>query len=53
VCSSDLVKVDEVGNVFNRLVIWDAQLIHAAPVYFGHNIDTARLTQVFFFNTGK
>lgn len=44
-------KVDEVGNIFNRLVIWDAQLIHAAPVYFGHNVDTARLTQVFFFNT--
>ncbi len=47
------VKVDTAANIFNRLVIWDAKLIHAAPTYFGHNIDTARLTQVFFFDTEK
>ena len=41
----------EIGNVFNRCVIWDAKLIHAAPTYFGHDIDTARATQVFFFDT--
>ena len=44
-------EVDRVGNVFNRLVIWDANLVHAAPVYFGHDINTSRLTQVFFFDT--
>ena len=51
--STPYSEVDKVGNVFNRLVIWDANLLHAAPVYFGHNIDTARLTQVFFFDTLK
>ncbi len=45
------VKIDTAANIFNRLVIWDAKLIHAAPTYFGHNIDDARLTQVFFFDT--
>ena len=45
------VKIDTAANIFNRLVIWDAKLIHAAPTYFGHDIDTARLTQVFFFDT--
>lgn len=45
------VRIDHAANIFNRLVIWDAKLIHAAPTYFGHDIDTARLTQVFFFDT--
>ena len=43
--------VDQVGNVFNRLVIWDARLLHAAPVYFGWDIGSSRLSQVFFFDT--
>ena len=43
--------VDQVGNVFNRLVIWDAKLLHAAPVYFGWDINSSRLSQVFFFDT--
>ena len=47
------VRIDHAANIFNRLVIWDVKLIHAAPTYFGHNIDTARLTQVFFFDTEK
>ena len=47
------VKIDTAANIFNRLVVWDAKLIHAAPTYFGHDIDTARLTQVFFFDTEK
>lgn len=42
--------VDLIGNVYNRLVIWDAQLIHAAADYFGHDNDTARLFQIFFFD---
>ena len=48
--STPYTKVDEVGNIYNRCVIWDAKLIHAAPVYFGWDVDTARLTQVFFFD---
>lgn len=42
--------VDQVGNVFNRLVIWDAKMIHAASQYFGSNKETGRLFQMFFFD---
>ena len=44
-------KVDQVGNVFNRCVIWDAGLLHAAPTYFGWDVSSSRLSQVFFFDT--
>lgn len=43
-------KVDEVGNVYNRLVLWDAQLIHAASNYFGNSPYNSRLFHLFFFN---
>lgn len=43
-------RVDAVGNVFNRLVLFDAQLIHAASQYFGTDAASGRLFQMFFFN---
>jgi hypothetical protein len=42
--------VDVIGNVFNRLVIFDAGLIHAASEYFGHDKESGRLWQMFFFD---
>jgi hypothetical protein len=42
--------VDLIGNVYNRIVLWDAQLIHAAADYFGHDDETSRLVQIFFFD---
>lgn len=42
--------VDRVGNVFNRLVLWDSQLVHSASCYFGHNTESGRLTLNMFFN---
>ncbi len=42
--------VDSIGNVYNRLVIFDAQLIHAASEYFGQNQYNGRLFQIFFFD---
>jgi len=42
--------VDVVGNVFNRLVIFDAGLIHAASGYFGSSKENCRLWQMFFFD---
>lgn len=42
--------VDSIGNVFNRLVIWDAKIIHAASQYFGTRKEDARLFQMFFFD---
>lgn len=43
-------RVDSFGNVYNRLVLWDARLIHAASCYFGHSPETSRLVQLFFFD---
>ena len=40
----------DVGNVFNRLVIMDAQHIHSAGNYFGDTLETGRLTHLFFFD---
>lgn len=43
--------VDTVGNVYNRLVLWDGKLIHSASAYFGTDIQNGRLFQIFFFDT--
>jgi hypothetical protein len=42
--------VDVVGNKYNRLVLFDAQMFHAASGYFGNSIDNGRLFQLFFFD---
>jgi FkbM family methyltransferase len=43
--------VDVLGNVYNRLVIFDASAIHSASEYFGTIKENARLWQMFFFDT--
>jgi tetratricopeptide (TPR) repeat protein len=43
--------VDVLGNVYNRLVIFDASAIHSASQYFGTIKENARLWQMFFFDT--
>lgn len=42
--------VDVVGNVYNRLVIFDSKLIHAASEYFGQTKEDSRLFHLFFFD---
>jgi hypothetical protein len=42
--------VDQVANVYNRLVIWYAKKIHSATSYFGSDIHDSRLFQIFFFD---
>lgn len=42
--------VDNIGNVYNRLVLWDARMAHHATAYFGDNLTNARLFQLFFFD---
>jgi hypothetical protein len=44
-------SVDVLGNVYNRLVIFDASAIHSASQYFGTVKENARLWQMFFFDT--
>jgi len=43
-------EIDRVGNIYNRLVLFDAQLAHGASGYFGSSIQDGRLFQNFFFN---
>ena len=43
-------QVDVVGNVYNRLAIWDSRLIHSASQYFGNNKENSRLFHLFFFD---
>lgn len=43
--------VDVMGNVYNRLVIFDGSCIHSASQYFGSCKENARLWQMFFFDT--
>ncbi len=43
--------VDVLGNVYNRLVIFDASNIHSASEYFGTVMENSRLWQMFFFDT--
>lgn len=47
----DFEPVDVLGNVFNRLVIFDAANIHSSSGYFGTKKDNCRLWQMFFFDT--
>ena len=42
--------VDTAGNIFNRLVLFDAKCIHAASEYFGTNKHNSRLFHLFFFD---
>lgn len=47
---TQLELVDTVGNVYNRLVLFDASQIHAAAEYFGDDITNSRLFHMFFFD---
>jgi hypothetical protein len=54
--SQDLTKwelVDRVGNVFNRLILFNAHRYHMSMDYFGDSKENGRLFQVFFFSTEK
>jgi hypothetical protein len=52
----DLTKwklVDSVGNVYNRLILFNAHQYHMSLDYFGDSKENGRLFQVFFFSTEK
>ena len=50
-CDGTLFEdVDVMGNVYNRMVIFDGRAIHSSCGYFGHSIATGRLWQMFFFD---
>ena len=50
----DMTKWDiatEVKNIYNRLILFRGDQWHSSSTYFGHDDETGRLTQVFFFMT--
>ena len=47
------IKIDEIGNVFNRLILFNSTKYHMSMDYFGTNKENGRLFQVFFFSTEK
>jgi hypothetical protein len=54
--SQDLTKwemVDRVGNVFNRLILFNANRYHMSMDYFGDTKENGRLFQTFFFSTER
>ena len=55
-CSQDMTKwqlVDRVGNVFNRLILFNSKRFHMSMDYFGDSKENGRLFQVFFFSTER
>lgn len=44
-------RVDKIGNVFNRLILFNAKQFHCSDDYFGLTPEDSRLFQVFFFST--
>jgi hypothetical protein len=48
--NSSYELVDKIGNIYNRLVLFDSKCIHAATEYYGNNIDDSRFFQLFFFD---
>ena len=48
--STQYELMDEVANVYNRIVLFNAKRIHAATKYFGDAIENARFFQLFFFD---
>lgn len=45
--------VDRIGNIYNRLILFNSKIFHISDEYFGTNIQNGRLFQVFFFSTQK
>jgi len=48
--STEFELVDTVGNVYNRIVLFDSKMIHSASEYFGVTKENGRLFQLFFFD---
>lgn len=46
-------QIDNFGNVYNRLIIFNSRHYHMSLDYFGSDVETGRLFQVFFFRTER
>ena len=45
--------VDRVGNVYNRLILFNSKRYHISDDYWGSGLHDGRLFQTFFFSTEK
>lgn len=48
--NSNFTKIVDVGNLYNRLVMYPGDCFHRENKFFGSTIDDSRLTLVFFVN---
>ena len=48
--SSKWIKTTKLGNIFNRLIIYNSANYHSSMEYFGNNIQDARLMQLLFIH---
>jgi len=54
--SQDMTKwelVSSVGNVYNRLILYQGKQFHTSLDYFGNSKENGRLFQTFFFSTER
>lgn len=51
--STPFEAVDVIGNVYNRILLFNSKMIHAASKYFGTDASNGRLFQMFFFDVAK
>lgn len=50
--NDDEELIDNVSNVYNRLIIFNSQINHCAGEYFGNNLQNCRIFQIFLFSVG-
>jgi hypothetical protein len=50
---SQFERVDTIGNVYNRLILFNSHMIHSASSYFGNSKESGRLVQLFFFDLAQ
>lgn len=46
-------QMDRIGNKYNRAIIFQGKRSHKSDEYFGHDMESGRLFQTFFFNVEK
>lgn len=48
---TEFEQLDMIGNIYNRLVIFNSKFIHSISYNFGNNIDNGRILQLFSFDS--
>lgn len=51
--TTEFETVDIIGNIFNRVVIFNTKIFHSISHNFGNNVNDGRLIQIFYFDLEK